>query len=493
MVELGTIVAGKYLLDRVIGQGGMGLVVQATHLHLHQPVAIKLLLPHVSQDAETVQRFVREARAAVRLHSEHVARVFDVGALEDGTPYMVLEYLEGTDLANFPRDQLTLGTLIDLLLQACEALAEAHALGIVHRDIKPSNFFITRDPGGALFLKLLDFGISKTAGATGKLTASQVMLGTPSYMSPEQMRTPRKVDPRSDIWSLGIVLYELIEGAPPFETEAFSAMVLKIVNDPPARLTVRLPAGLDSVIYRCLEKDPRRRFQSTAALAAALAPHAGSPAQAAITLERTRGLDPGPRHVAAGADHASHRAASADSEPTTAQRAPIARRWRRSLITAVGIATGAGVVALASVQGHTTARLPDPVADVFADPAAPVGTTPPILAAPRSVTAPAAPPAQPTVLPSDAAVYVAPPVDDATAAATVDVAPPVDATTAKTVDVAPVDDTTTTAGSGKPPDAPVRRPHRPRPATNNRGPARPEIQRDSPRNTAPSPRFDRGD
>ncbi|HMG21690.1 MAG TPA: serine/threonine-protein kinase, partial [Kofleriaceae bacterium] len=147
MIELGAIVAGKYLLDRVIGHGGMGVVVQATHLQLHQPVAIKFLLPDALNDAEIKRRFMREARAAVQLRSEHVARVLDVGELETGLPYMVLEYLEGTDLASFPRAQLSIGGLIDLMLQACEALAEAHALGIVHRDIKPANFFVTRSPG----------------------------------------------------------------------------------------------------------------------------------------------------------------------------------------------------------------------------------------------------------------------------------------------------------------------------------------------------------
>jgi len=473
-MEIGTIVAGKYLLDRVVGQGGMGLVVRATHLQLHQPVAIKFLLPEAARNAETVKRFRREARAAVRLRSEHVARVIDVGALDTGTPYMVLEYLEGTDLESFPRGQLTIGALVDLLLQACEALAEAHALGIVHRDIKPANFFITRDPGGGLFLKLLDFGVSKTAGATGKLTGSQVVLGTPAYMSPEQVRASRRVDPRSDIWSLGVVLYELIEGAPPFDTEAFSAMVLQIVNDPPGKLTARLPAGLDGVIYRCLEKDPAHRFQSAAELAAALAPYAGSPAQAAITLERTRGLDPGPRRVATCADDA---AAPPRSPPTA-----LARRWRRALIAAAGILAGVGVVELVILRGDTTAaRLQDPAAEVFAPAAAePTGTPTTTLAVPLPVAAPPPAPASPTAPAAAPAPAPAPPAAPGSDMGA-DVARPADG------------DAAATAGSGRPPETPVRRPHRPRPTRIKRVPASADAQHDSPSKATVSPRFDRGD
>src|ERR1041384_7316482 len=208
-VQLGAVLAGRYRIERVLGQGGMGVVVQATHLQLHQSVAMKFLLPEVLANHQVVQRFLREAQAAVRLRSEHVARVIDVGSLETGAPYMVLEYLDGADLSTFPRGQLSVGAIIDLVLQACEALAEAHSLGIVHRDIKPANFFITRATGGTPLLKLLDFGISKTPATGGQLTATQTVMGTPAYMSPEQMRSSRNVDHRSDIWSLGVVLYEI--------------------------------------------------------------------------------------------------------------------------------------------------------------------------------------------------------------------------------------------------------------------------------------------
>ena len=179
-IQIGAVLAGRYRIERVLGQGGMGIVVQATHLQLYQSVAVKFLLPEVLANQQVVQRFLREAQAAVRLKSEHVARVIDVGSLETGAPYMVLEYLEGTDLSNFPRAQLTVDGIVDLMLQACEALAEAHALGIVHRDIKPANFFITRGADGSPLLKVLDFGISKTPMTGSNLTATQALMGTPA-------------------------------------------------------------------------------------------------------------------------------------------------------------------------------------------------------------------------------------------------------------------------------------------------------------------------
>src|SRR5262245_10921092 len=242
----------------------MGIVVQAMHLQLHQPVAMKFLLPEVLGNEQVVHRFLREAQAAVRLRSEHVARVIDVGALESGAPYMVLEYLEGSDLSCFSRAQLSVGGIVDLMLQACEALAEAHSLGIVHRDIKPANFFITRRADGTPLLKVLDFGISKTSTLNDQLTATQAVMGTPAYMSPEQMRSSRDVDHRTDIWSLGVVLYELLQGAPPFGGETFPSMVLKVAADPLPKLTVRLPGDLADIVHRCLEKDPARRFQNIA-------------------------------------------------------------------------------------------------------------------------------------------------------------------------------------------------------------------------------------
>ncbi|HEX8113418.1 MAG TPA: protein kinase [Kofleriaceae bacterium] len=289
-MEIAQVIAGKYRVDGLLGRGSTSVVVRATHLQLHQPVAIKFLLSELRRHRPLAQRFLREAQAAVRLRSEHVARVLDVGATEDDTPYMVLEYLDGADLESFPRSQLTVGSIVDLILQACEALSEAHALGIVHRDIKPANFFVTRYTDGALLLKLLDFGISKIDTTGERLTAPQTTMGTPAYMSPEQMRSPHDVDHRSDIWSLGVVLYELLQGALPFWADTLSSLVLKVVNEPLPKLTVRLPGDLDAIVYRCLEKDPARRFQNAAELAFALAKFARSESQAAISVQRTRGI-----------------------------------------------------------------------------------------------------------------------------------------------------------------------------------------------------------
>ncbi|HWU90775.1 MAG TPA: serine/threonine-protein kinase, partial [Kofleriaceae bacterium] len=288
MVPIGAVLAGKYRVDRILGQGGMGVVVQAMHLQLYQPVAMKFLLPEVISHPQVVQRFLREAQAVVRLKSEHVARVIDVGSLEGGIPYIVLEYLDGTDLSHFSREQLTIGQIVDLMLQACEALAEAHSIGIVHRDIKPANFFITQHSDGSRLLKVLDFGIAKANQATleGNLTATSTVMGTPAYMSPEQMKSSRDVDNRSDIWSLGVVLYELLQGAPPFAGETFGSMAIKVATEPLPPLSAQLPPGLADIVYRCLEKDPARRFQNIAELSYVLAPYAQSTVQAAVSVER---------------------------------------------------------------------------------------------------------------------------------------------------------------------------------------------------------------
>ncbi len=201
----GDVIAGKYRVDRAVGRGGMGIVVAASHLFLPQRVAIKLLLS--TESPALVQRFLREARAVVRLKGEHVVRVFDVGELGSGIPHIVMEYLEGEDLSDVLRARGTLSVVdaADYVLQACLAMAEAHAAGIVHRDLKPANLFLTTTPGGATLIKVLDFGVSKevpgsTEGVGGSLTQTREMLGSPIYMSPEQMRSSRSVDARSDVW-----------------------------------------------------------------------------------------------------------------------------------------------------------------------------------------------------------------------------------------------------------------------------------------------------
>jgi serine/threonine protein kinase len=281
-VKEGEIVDGKYKVERILGVGGMGVVVAATHEQLGQKVALKFLLPHVLEGEQSAARFLREARASVRLKSEHVARVFDVGTLPTGEPYSVMEYLEGCDLgthanANKP---LRIADAVEYVLQACEAIVEAHALGIVHRDLKPQNLFVTRRTNGAPLVKVLDFGISKALGAGEmSLTDSTIVLGSPLYMAPEQMRSARSADVRSDVWSLGVILYELLTGQVPFDGETMTELCLKVVNEPPPPprdLRGELPEPLAKIVSKCLEKDPDKRFQNAAMLADALDPFSTS-------------------------------------------------------------------------------------------------------------------------------------------------------------------------------------------------------------------------
>ncbi len=221
-VAPGEVLAGKYRVDRVLGAGGMGVVVAAHHVHLDERVALKFLLPDALRSPEAVARFVREARAAVKIKSEHVARVTDVGHLENGAPYIVMEYLEGVDLSAWLRQNgpMPIPQAVDFVLQACEAIADAHVLGIVHRDLKPSNLFCIRRTDGQSSIKVLDFGISKILNPgtpRPDMTATSALIGSPLYMSPEQMSLSKGVDVRTDIWSLGIILFELITGRTPFE------------------------------------------------------------------------------------------------------------------------------------------------------------------------------------------------------------------------------------------------------------------------------------
>ncbi|RYZ04570.1 MAG: serine/threonine protein kinase [Myxococcales bacterium] len=280
----GDVLAGKFRIERVLGVGGMGMVVSAMHVHLDERVAIKFLLPEALGNAEAVARFGREARAAVKIKSEHVARVIDVGALESGAPYMVMELLRGQDLSNLLRDRgaLPVATAVQYVLQACEALAEAHAIGIVHRDLKPANLFVTARADGTPCVKVLDFGISKVTSPSGSgsdmgMTRTQAIMGSPLYMSPEQLASARDVDPRTDIWAIGTVLYELLSGRVPFEADTMPQLCTLILHTepPPLRsLRAEVPEALSQSIQRCLRKDRKQRYANVAELAADLAPFA---------------------------------------------------------------------------------------------------------------------------------------------------------------------------------------------------------------------------
>jgi serine/threonine-protein kinase len=292
-VAPGSIIAGKYRVERVLGQGGMGVVVAAHHLELDERFAMKFLLPESAGHGEVVARFVREGRAAVKIRSEHVARIFDVGKLENGLPYMAMEYLEGTDLSGLvaERGALPVPTAVDYVLQACEAVAEAHALGMVHRDLKPANLFLVHRVDGSPCIKVLDFGISKiaptsTTGAAA-MTRTSAMMGSPLYMSPEQMASARDVDARADIWALGVILYELVSGQPPFAGDTLPQVCAMILQSEPAPLSRALPqapAGFEAVVQRCLAKSPNARFANIAELAASLVPF--GTAQARTSADR---------------------------------------------------------------------------------------------------------------------------------------------------------------------------------------------------------------
>jgi eukaryotic-like serine/threonine-protein kinase len=331
-VREGDVISGKYRVDKLLGQGGMGVVVLAHHLQLDERVALKLLLPEALGSAETIERFVREARAAVRIKNEHVGRVTDVGTLDNGAPYMVMEYLEGEDLARWLKNKgaLPIEQAVEFVLHACVAVADAHALGIVHRDLKPANLFCVRRSDGQLCIKVLDFGISKLIDVAGgtpslELTKTNTLVGSPLYMSPEQMQLSRSVDARTDIWALGVVLFELIAGRPPFQSDALPDLVIKIANEPPPPLRALrpdVPAELEKIIGQCLEKDAARRYANVADLAVALLPFA--PERAKASVARISGIVSEAAHAAIPHDTVpsplADTMAAADSAPTPPAR-----------------------------------------------------------------------------------------------------------------------------------------------------------------------------
>jgi eukaryotic-like serine/threonine-protein kinase len=282
-VAIGDVIADKYSVERVIGEGGMGVVLAARHRELDQRVAIKFLLPEIAQQGMAAERFRREARAAARIRGEHVCRVLDVGTLGNGIPYMVMEYLDGCDLANEleRRGRLPPEEAVGYMIEACDAVAEAHAAGIIHRDLKPANLFLATRSDGSRRIKVLDFGVSKSLldSSSGQhaLTVTSSTVGSPLYMSPEQLDSAKDVDRRTDIWALGIVLYELLAGRTPFRGDSIPQLVSAVMHDQPppfGDLSVTAPDGLEQVVHKALQKPRDQRFGSIAELASALAPFA---------------------------------------------------------------------------------------------------------------------------------------------------------------------------------------------------------------------------
>jgi serine/threonine-protein kinase len=415
-VLVGQVVAGKYRIDSVIGEGGMGYVVVAHHLQLDTKVAIKLLRAELASNAEAVERFAREARAAVRITSRHVARVFDVGTLESGAPYMVMEYLEGGDLSNLiqKRGPLPITEAVDYVLQACEAIADAHAAGIVHRDLKPANLFGARRPDGSITVKVLDFGISKLTGAgAGALnhTKTTAIMGSPFYMSPEQMESTRGVDIRTDIWGLGVILYELVTGRTPFEGNALPEVCLRVATQqpPPLRsLRADAPVALELVILRCLEKDRDKRYGNVARLAVALRDLASPRGRQSVdTILQT--IEATGQPVMSAAPAAMHPTEPAPApgvgvrtiEPLGQTQIPMQGGKSKTLVIALGVGglVVAGVIALRMAQSSAPAASANLVTSSAqapaAAPAAPAGSAIPTPNAGPSASAPNAETAAP--------------------------------------------------------------------------------------------------
>lgn len=279
--RIGEVIAGKYRLDRILGAGGMGMVFAATHMELDRLVAVKFVHGTYTQNPEVIARFVREARAVVRIESEHVAKVIDVGHTDSGTPYMVMEFLDGEDLSELLKlGPIAVADAVDYVVQACAAMQEAHEMGIVHRDLKPANLFLTHRRDRTPLIKVLDFGISKLNDAEpsqAALTNPAMLMGSPAYMSPEQLTNPREVDPRTDLWSLGVILFELLVGRPAFQAQSLPLLMTAIMQQEPdnlLQLRPDVPPGLAAVVAQCLEKSVEHRYQTVSDLVTALLPFA---------------------------------------------------------------------------------------------------------------------------------------------------------------------------------------------------------------------------
>ncbi len=447
----GETLASKYKVERILGSGGMGIVVAARHLELDERVAIKFLL-RSSDDATILSRFLREARAAAKAKSEHVCRVFDVGRLDTGEPYLVMEYLEGVDLRDHldASGPLSVEEVSSLMIEACLGLSEAHALGIVHRDLKPANVFLTTRANGTTCVKLLDFGISKLPSSDA-MTSTSALIGSPAYMSPEQIVSARTVDGRADIWSIGIMLHELVSGKPPFDADSVLQLSVKIREEeaPPLPDHVKNPA-FDAVIRKCLAKDPDDRYPDVASLAHALAPFANPEARAlasrlrpAAALAATAlaskippapgtasdNTKPSPLPPKGPADKAVP-VGQVTLEPlsSVAETPKKARRWLPSLV--VG---GAAVLALSYVIMKSQRHKPEELTPALSSPTPSVEVAPPtspeaapslaLSATASSVTSPPAtaptPPAIPAVVRNAPPAKSAAPVIPASAASAI--------------------------------------------------------------------------
>ena len=350
---VGSVLGGKYLVEGILGQGGMGIVVAARHIELDQRVAIKCLLAHAQSVPEIVERFTREARAAAKIHGEHVARIIDVGRFDDGTPFMVMEHLRGHDLSDelSKHGALQVTDAVRYVLETCEALVQAHALRIVHRDLKPANLFLAEQPGRRPIVKVLDFGISKVIDPSGgALTKTASVMGTPYYMSPEQLLSSKSVDERSDIWALGIILYELLIGRPPFMAETAPEVVAHVLQNAPTPIAAYrqdVPQGVIDVVARCMRSNVGERFANVAELAQALVPFAAPEDQgSALAIARVLG-------ITAPVSRASPGSLASSAQPAMIAQTPTLSAKRST-------PPGTGAIATAGTAHNLTVSAGDP-------------------------------------------------------------------------------------------------------------------------------------
>jgi eukaryotic-like serine/threonine-protein kinase len=390
----GSLVAGKYRLAHVLGEGGMGVVYAAEHVDLQKRVAIKVMRDELTSQVELVERMITEARTVARLRSEHVAQVIDVGKLSSGAPFIVMEYLDGRDLATELQhgEPLPIALAVAYVLQACEAVAEAHAAGIIHRDLKPENLFLSARTDGEPTVKVLDFGISRNVRGPEIEPADSLIAGSPDYMSPEAMRAETRAAPTTDIWSLGAVLYELLTGRRAFEganvTETCSRV---LVSEPiaPSALVPTIPAGLEAVVLRCLRKQPSARFDSVVAFAKALAEFGpeGSVEQAERVLRVASGGRWNPRlpvkrpSLASFTDLPNSTAAvvAESPRPTGDVRRETSSRWRSTLVLCAAAVAAVSSIAMVRSRSESPARVA--VTAVAAPPQAAATASPPIVSA----------------------------------------------------------------------------------------------------------------
>jgi serine/threonine-protein kinase len=349
------LLAGRYRIGSELGRGGMSTVFSAWDEHLERPVALKVLKPELLSSSEALERFTKEARSLARIDNEHVVRIIDFGTTEQGIPFIVLELLRGRDLWRYVREtvSLSVGHIVRLVIQVCEGLAAAHDSGAVHRDLKPENIFVVDEPDGTECVKLLDFGIAKSLSSGRALTLERSGLGSPGYMAPEQLTDARNADARSDIWSVGVVLYELFVGKTPFEGETPYQICMRVLRapiEPIAKLRPDLPPGLVAVIERCLQRDRAQRFQCAAELAEALKPFTDLPARELTAAERESA-----RNSARKADEVPTLMSSSSGEP--------------SRITGTGAAKVAVAVIAAFVAGLFSGWSRPSIAAKWSDPA----------------------------------------------------------------------------------------------------------------------------